>query len=71
MCRYSVVVGFLEGNLWLLSCWDFRVGVAILLFLFVDFAAGCVFGEHPKGFEEDWSDDLMLAVDLMENGSDQ
>jgi hypothetical protein len=37
--------------------------------LFVDFAAGFVFGEHPKGVE-DWSDDLMLAVDLMENGSD-
>ncbi len=52
MCRYSVVVGFLEENLWLLSCWDFRVGVYILLFLFVDFAAGCIFGEHPKALKK-------------------
>jgi hypothetical protein len=51
MCRYSVVVGFLEENLWLLSCWDFRVGVYILLFSFVDFAAGCVFGEYPKALK--------------------
>jgi hypothetical protein len=59
-------LGFYKGICGYSSCF----GVYILLFLFVDFAAGCVFGEHPKALKIR-SDDLMLVVDLMENGSDQ